>query len=151
MKSDSVLFGDRQAFAVECRILYETNTPSRNAAGSLWFWIGSQEVGNKHVVSLPGIAANELKQTLRWCGARHDRRLFDADATTVLDIIDRGLYGRSESDLERWQRFLICMLPGGHPYIDGWLVVMIEGPDRATPRRDRVLCRGAALPKDREV
>ncbi len=154
MKSASVLCGDRLVFAIECHIESETDSPAKNPVGSLWFWIGGEEVGNRDVISLPGIVANELRQTLHWCGQRNDLDLFSASASTVLDNVDSGLYaspGSSSDDVQKWARFLICMLPGGHEYMDGWLTVMIESPEGATSSDDRVLYRGAGLRQDREV
>lgn len=154
MKSDNVLFGDRDAFAIECNIEFQTDTPAQNAAGLLWFWIGGDEVGNRDVVSLPGIAASELRQTLQWCGHRNEPSLYGAEAKTVLDTIHYGLYdspGTTFAEVQNWGRFLICMLPGGHEYMDGWFTVMVESPEGCIPRRDRVLYRGNSLSGDREV
>jgi len=153
LTQEAIICGQKDLFAIDCTLIGRTDTPARKPMGEVWFWVGGIEIGDPDIISLPGIAENELLLTLRWCDCRNDPILFYSSTAQSLDVIYAGSYETltEVSGTETpWDRFLVCMRPGAYEYLDGWFTVLLENPGSDTSQLDRFLVRRLGSP-DQEV
>ncbi len=94
-----MIFGDKFSFAIESEVV---SSSSMLFWGKICLWVDNKQVG-RYEQTLLGLAAVDLKRTLRFSGRRDLDNLLTRSSGKVLETIHDALYGGDVEELSERQ------------------------------------------------